>query len=186
MRSLFGQRPNRGLSFINGASLRDACKMVVQKNIHRTHKKDGSKYAQYLMGHQPDVKDWYSSQMWERACSWIEVEKRDYRKTWIWSARRSATLCARFPPLLILELIFEPPWFLFSLSVFGIYLHSIPLSLSLNLWYPDAPCSFKFHLSLDCPSSWKPHLILDRPIFLILDCLLKGLACPCQAETFSI
>ena len=75
VQSLFEQCPNRGLNIINGASLRDACKTVAQKNIHRAHEKDGSKYAQYLMGHQPDVKDWYSSQMWERACSWIEVVK---------------------------------------------------------------------------------------------------------------
>ena len=131
----------------------------------------------------------------------IEVEKRDYKNTiltWIWSARRSATLWARLPPLLILELIFHPPWFLIPLVLPLLTLDSwLLLNLFLfistlylyhsNLWNPDAPGQFNFHLWLDCPSFWKlPLLILDHPFLLLWLPWKKSRPAHAWAKSFAI
>ena len=83
--------------------------------------------------------------------------------TWIWSARRSATLCARFPPLLMLELIFQLPCFEIPLQcLFFQYLclrtlNSMSSSVSLSAMSSNPICT----PDLDQSNLW-------QAIFLIL------------------
>ena len=141
--------------------------MQALSNKYRVHKNIwlGSIPAYYhtsILAYQADVKQGFTidckKSMLKQLFKLTSIEL-----TWIWSARRSATLCARFPPLLMLELIFQLPCFEIPLQcLFFQYLclrtlNSMSSSVSLSALSSNPICT----PDLDQSNLW-------QAIFLIL------------------